>query len=140
EPGCRVLEIEYFAARIAHRIIVPRREAVEVAVLAPRVSAAALRHAESGVRVRDDVGPWRRRYRRAGNGDLVVAAISEVPEAVSRHVGVRRRHVSQLDSRRTRRPRRGAHGTIFRLSPNWKGRFVGGGGLHDRAEADPVTI
>src|SRR3954451_11118837 len=59
--GRLILEIDHLAHRISHRVVVPRGEPEEVAVLRPGAAAAPLRHHEPAMPVGDDVGPRGRR-------------------------------------------------------------------------------
>ena len=72
-PVSLVAQVQHLAHRIADRIVVPRREAEEVAVLGPGEAAAPLGHDEAAVRIGDDVGPRRRRHAVAAHAHLVVA-------------------------------------------------------------------
>ena len=63
-PVCIVPQINNLAWRIDYRIVVPGREPVLIAVLRPRIAEAGVRRDKPEARVRDDVGPRRRRPRR----------------------------------------------------------------------------
>ena len=70
-----VAEVQGFAARIAHRVVVPRGEAEFVGVLAPGVGLTALRDDGAEVRIRQHVHPRRRRHLPVRGRDDVLAAI-----------------------------------------------------------------
>src|ERR1700682_221020 len=70
--------------RITHRIVVPRGDAVEEAVLCPCYSAPGLAHAKSTERIPDNVYPRRRRKVAARQMDLVFAVVVEAAQTVER--------------------------------------------------------
>src|SRR6185437_16216453 len=78
-----VAQVEDLTAGIAHRIVGPRREPIEEAVLRPCTSPAPLRYAEAGARIRNDVRPRRGRGIRCGDTNLVIS-VSRDPSGVSR--------------------------------------------------------
>ena len=92
-PRVLVAQVEHVAHRVAHRIVVPGREAIEVAVLRPGEAAAALRDDEAAARVGDDVRPrrGRQRRRRAGGSRSRPSSVSPPIPLSSRSGGAERR-------------------------------------------------
>ena len=80
--GLFVAKVEYFARRIAHWIIVPRRESKELTVLGPRAARAALGNEKTAVSVGDDVRPRRRWNTIAADAHFVLALRRDPTEAV----------------------------------------------------------
>ena len=78
-----VAQVKGFAARIAHRVIVPGREAELVGVLAPGVGRAVLREHRPKVWIRQHVDPRRgRRPTGRGRHDVLAPIRGEAPQAV----------------------------------------------------------
>src|SRR6185295_12392996 len=75
-------EVDGIADRVAHRVVVPGREAEEVAALDPGESRAPLGDDEATARVRDDVGPRCRGHVVAAHPHLVVSRRREPPESI----------------------------------------------------------
>src|SRR4051795_6235937 len=80
--GRLVLEIDHLAHRIAHRVVVPRGEPEEVAVLRPGAAAAPLGHHEAAMSVGYDVGPGCRGNLVFREPDEIVALLGEAAVAV----------------------------------------------------------
>ena len=144
-----VAEVEGFAARIAHRVVPPGREAELVGVLAPRVCRAALRDDGAEVWVGQHVNPGRRRHLPGGGRNHVLPPIrAEPPEAVEEdEVGAGRRGrrlrsglVGTVGSDR----REGRHGfceTAATVDLVRKGAsMIGEDGASDRLEQDAVLV
>ena len=74
-----VAEVEGFAARIAHRVVGPGREAELVGILAPGVGQAALGDDGAEVRVRQHIHPRRRRHLPVRGRDHILAPIRGEP-------------------------------------------------------------
>ncbi len=77
-----IAQVENIAGRIAHRVVVPRSEAVEVAADSPAESAAALGDHEAGVRIRHHVRPGRFGELIAVHEDRVAVPVIEASDAV----------------------------------------------------------
>src|SRR5688500_17398038 len=56
--GCSVTDVDRLRLRIAHRIVVPWRQPVRLAVAAPGEAESALAHHGSEIRRRENVYPW----------------------------------------------------------------------------------
>ncbi len=81
--GSFVAQVERFAAGVAHRIVMPWRQAELVGVLVPGVGLAAFRDHGAEAGVGQHVGPWRRGALRFAGGDHVFAAVfREAADAV----------------------------------------------------------
>ena len=97
-PAVLVTQVKGFAAGVADRIVVPRREAEFVRVLAPGVGRAALRDDRAESRVGQHVDPRRRGDVGRIGGDHILAPVGgEATEAVEEN---------QIRARRRRRRRR----------------------------------
>ena len=70
-----VAQVDDFRLRIAHRIVVPRRQAIGLAVAAPRESQSAFAHQRAEVRIGHDVGPRRGRLASGSQIDRVLAPV-----------------------------------------------------------------
>ena len=93
-----IAQKDAIARRIAHRIVVPRSDAVEEAVRGPRDSASSLAHAESTDGIPHDIDPRRRRKITARQVNLIFAVLVEAAQAVERlkpSAGVRRLRVNR---------------------------------------------
>ena len=137
DAAVRVPEIDHLAARVGDRIVEPRRESKEIAVLRPREAAASLRHAESDRRIGDDVRPRCRRHSLAGDVDLEVARVRQPAVSVRRL----RRRVGLVEHRRgdagMRGQRPATKGRSFRSSQcSWR-RFRPGRPRHRARECAP---
>ena len=82
--GVGVLQVDHLTGGITHRIVEPRREPIEVAVLRPGEAAAALRDAEARAAIGDHVGPRTRRDVASVHLDPVVGGVRQCPEPVAR--------------------------------------------------------
>ena len=74
--GLFVAQVQRLSARIAHRVVMPGREAEFVRVLAPGVGNAAFRDHRSELRIRQHVYPRRRRYLPGCEGNDVFAPVA----------------------------------------------------------------
>ena len=82
-PGLLVAQEQGLPARVGHGVVVPRRETELVSVLAPRVRDATLGDHGAEVRVREHIGPGRRRrLARDGRDDVLPAIARESAEPV----------------------------------------------------------
>src|SRR5689334_1096500 len=82
-PRFFVAQVHRLSARIADRIVVPRREPEQMRVLAPRVAEPAFRHDAAEARVGNDIDPWRGRcLSRAGRNDVFASIRRESSDAV----------------------------------------------------------
>ena len=78
-----VAQIERFAARVTHRVVVPRRQAVLVGVFAPGVGDTIFGDDAAEMRIGQHIHPWRGRGLGVRGGDDVFAAIfAKAAEAV----------------------------------------------------------
>ena len=74
-----IADINRFRLRIAHGIVMPRCDAVRLAVPGPRKAESALAHHGAETRVGHHVDPWRRRRRARGQISGVFATILREP-------------------------------------------------------------
>ncbi|KFB72658.1 MAG: hypothetical protein AW09_002150 [Candidatus Accumulibacter phosphatis] len=73
--GLFIAQVEGFATRIGHRVVVPRGQTEFVRVLAPGVGNAAFRNDAAKMRIRQDVDPRCRRHLLRREKDDVLAAV-----------------------------------------------------------------
>src|SRR4030065_2730270 len=69
-----VTEVEGLSAHIAHRVVVPWREAEFMGVLIPSIGLAALRDDGAEVRIRQDIHPRGRRHLSVRGRDVLLPA------------------------------------------------------------------
>ena len=74
-----IAQVQRLAAGIAHRVVVPRRQAVFVGVGAPGIGATAFGDHAAKLRVGQHVGPGRRGGVAGAQGDDIFAAVRRKP-------------------------------------------------------------
>ena len=105
-PGLFVAHIERFAGGIGDRIVVPRREAEEARVFAPRVRHPGFGHDRSELVVGKHVDPWRRRCLAGLQPDHILTTVfREAAESVEEQQLIRGDRCSAKRDRRRFRAR-----------------------------------
>ncbi len=72
-----ILNVQYVCRRVAHRIVVPRREAEEVAAVHPGTAGTPLAYQRAAAVIGNDVQPWSGWYAVAANANLIGAVCGE---------------------------------------------------------------
>jgi hypothetical protein len=83
--GRLVLQVQYVGDRVTDGIVVPRRQAEEVAAIGPGAAGTALADDEPAALVRNDIGPRRGGQRVAGDANHVVAVPVQPADPVVEH-------------------------------------------------------
>ncbi len=92
-PAVLVAQVERFAAGVADRVVVPRRQAELVRVLEPGVAGGTFAEHRAQLRIGQHVGPRRRGRRTLAQRDQVFATVGSkgAGTVVEQHLGMRRR-------------------------------------------------